>query len=52
MNLLNLPIPLSYTSDFPIIQYDDDTLIIMEGGPGQFVFLKCPLQTYALSSGL
>jgi hypothetical protein len=22
MNLLNLPIPLSYTSDFPIIQYD------------------------------
>jgi hypothetical protein len=25
MNLSNLPIPFSYTSDFPIIQYDDDS---------------------------
>jgi retron-type reverse transcriptase len=29
--LLNLPIPLQYTSDFPILQYADDTLIIIEG---------------------
>jgi hypothetical protein len=31
MDLLKLPIPLTFTSDFPIIQYADDTLIIMEG---------------------
>jgi hypothetical protein len=31
MNLLKLPIPLEFTSDFPIIQYADETLIIMEG---------------------
>ena len=31
VGLLNQPIPLNYTSDFPIIQYADDTLIIMEG---------------------
>jgi hypothetical protein len=31
MNLLNLPIPLQSSSDFPVIQYADDTLIILEG---------------------
>jgi hypothetical protein len=36
LGFLNLPIPLSSTSDFPIIQYADDTLIIMEGMPGNF----------------
>jgi hypothetical protein len=29
LNILKLPIPLAYTTDFPIIQYADDTLIIM-----------------------
>lgn len=28
--LINLPIPLRYTTDFPIIQYTDDTLLVME----------------------
>lgn len=28
---LNLPIPLQYSTDFPILQYADDTIIIMEG---------------------
>ena len=32
-NLLNLPIPLQYSDDFPILQYADDTLIIMEACP-------------------
>jgi len=31
MGLLKLPIPLNYSSDFPVVQYADDTLIIMEG---------------------
>ena len=29
--LINLPIPLQYTSDFPILQYADATLIFMQG---------------------
>jgi hypothetical protein len=40
LHLLNLPIPLEYTNHFPIIQYADDTLIIMEGCAKQLVFLK------------
>jgi hypothetical protein len=50
MNLL--PIPLNYTLDFPIIQYVDDTLIIMEGCARQLFFLKSLLQTFAASSCL
>jgi hypothetical protein len=52
LNMLNLPIPLEYTNDFRIIQYADDTLIIMEGCTKQLVFLKSLLQTFASSSGL
>ena len=33
LGLLKLPIPLTSTNDFPIVQYADDTLIIMEGDP-------------------
>jgi retron-type reverse transcriptase len=49
LNLVQLPIPLTYTSDFPIIQYADDTLIIMEGCARQLIFLKSLLQTFATS---
>jgi hypothetical protein len=31
--LLRLPIEVGYTDDFPIIQYADDTLLIMEACP-------------------
>jgi len=31
LGLLHLPIPLAFSTDFPVIQYADDTLIIMEG---------------------
>ena len=37
---LNLPITLSYTSDFPVLQYVDDTLIIMESCRNQLNALK------------
>ena len=37
---LNLPIPLPYTSDVPILQYVDDTLIIMESCRNQLNALK------------
>jgi len=39
LGLLKLPIPLESDTDFPIIQYADDTLIIMEGEPRQLFSL-------------
>jgi hypothetical protein len=39
-NLLHLPIHLNSTSDFPILQYADDTLIIMEACARQLIFLE------------
>jgi hypothetical protein len=48
MNLIQIPIPLAYTSDFPILQYAVDTLIIMEGCPRQLFFLKSLLQSFLL----
>jgi hypothetical protein len=50
--LLNLAIPLQYTKDFPILQYADDTLIIMEGCGRQLFILKALLNTFADSSGV
>jgi hypothetical protein len=52
LNILKLPIPLAYTNDFLIIQYADDTLIIMEGCARQLVFLKSLLHSFANSTGL
>jgi hypothetical protein len=52
LNLLNLPLPLVSSTNFPILQYADDTLIIMEGCARQLVFLKSLLQTLATSTGL
>lgn len=52
MGLLNLPIPLRSSTDFPIVQYADDTLIIMEGDARQLFFLKSMLQSFFESTGL
>jgi hypothetical protein len=52
MGLLHLPIPLQSSQDFPIIQYADDTLLIMEGDPRQLFFLKTLLQNFSDSTGL
>lgn len=49
---LQLPIPLCYTQDFPILQYAYDTLIVMEGCPSQLLHLKGILSDYAVSTGL
>jgi hypothetical protein len=38
--------------DFPVIQYADDTLIILEGDPRQLFFLKTLLHNFSESSGL
>ena len=49
--LLRLPIPAP-SSDFPVIQYADDTLIILEASATQIFFLKCVLQSFSDSTGL
>lgn len=41
--LINLTIPLNSNLDFLIIQYADDTLIILEGDARQLLFLKSTL---------
>jgi hypothetical protein len=50
--LLSLPIEVGYTSDFPVIQYTDDTLMIMEASSKQLFALKALLNTFADSTGL
>src|SRR6185437_14339290 len=51
-NLLNLPIPLQYSEDFPILQYADDTLVIMEACTQQMAVLKAILQDFSNLTGL
>jgi hypothetical protein len=50
--LLNLPIPERCGSDFSIVQYGDDTLMVLEACPKQMVDLKALLNTFAESTGL
>jgi hypothetical protein len=50
--ILKLPIPLSCGSDFPVIQYADDTILILEACPRQLFFLKAMLNSFADSTGL
>jgi hypothetical protein len=52
MGLLRLPIHVGYTSNFPIIQYIDDTLLVMEACPMKLIVLKAILNTFADSTGL
>jgi hypothetical protein len=40
LNLLKLPLPDRCGQDFPIVQYADDTLFIMEACPKRLFFLK------------
>jgi hypothetical protein len=50
--LINLPILGTNTMDFPIVQYADDTLLVMEACPAQLTHLKDLLQTFSTSTGL
>ena len=38
--ILNLPLDLQHSTDYPIVQYVDDTLIIMEASARQLITLK------------
>jgi len=50
--LLTLPIPLTHSQDFPVLQYANDTLIIMEGKLNQLAAPKDILNQFSLSTGL
>jgi hypothetical protein len=50
--LPRLPIQVGYTSDFPIVQYVDDTLLVIEVCPQQLFALKAILNIYVDSTGL
>jgi hypothetical protein len=52
MGRLRVPLNVGYTSDFPIIQYADHTLLIMEACPQQLFVLKALLNTFADSTCL
>jgi hypothetical protein len=49
--LLRLPIPVNQT-DFPIVQYADDTILILEADPEQLAVLKQTLLDFSVSTGL
>lgn len=49
---LTLPIPTRFTNDFPVIQYADDTLIVMEASETQLNTLQNILNSFALATGL
>jgi hypothetical protein len=49
--LLRAPIPHD-DHEFPIIQYADDTLLILQADANQLFFLKALLNSYETSSGL
>jgi len=51
-DLLMSPIPLIYTEDFPIVQYADDTLLIMEACSRQLLNLKALLHSFRESTRL
>lgn len=50
-DILKLPIPQP-TEDFPVVQYADDTLLIMQADARQLFCLKAILNTFAISTGL
>jgi retron-type reverse transcriptase len=51
IGLLTLPIPQPM-SDFPIVQYADDTLMLLQADARQLFFLKALLHSFYTSTGL
>lgn len=49
MNMLQPPIPQPMT-DYPIVQYADDTLLIMKADAQQLIFLKTLLNFFFAES--
>jgi len=52
MGILKHPLSDTFGGDFPIVQYDDDTLLILPGDARTFFNHKCLLRSFSDSSGL
>jgi hypothetical protein len=52
IGLLQIPLDLLHTSDFPVIQYTDDTILVMSASQREIFCLKALLHTYSESTGL
>jgi hypothetical protein len=50
--IIDTPIPFHACLDFPVVQYDDDTPVILKPEAKNLVCLKALLQTFAKSTGL
>jgi hypothetical protein len=46
------PLGPDFGGDFPIIQYAEDTLVVLPIGPTQIAHLKTVLKDFAYSTGL
>jgi retron-type reverse transcriptase len=51
-NVLSKPIPCPPCPEFPVIQYADDTLLVMKADANQLLCLKSILHSFAASTGL
>jgi hypothetical protein len=52
LGILKLPIQQGCGQDFPIIQYADNTIMVLEACQKQIFFLKAVLNSFAESTGL
>ena len=52
MGILKHPLSDTFGVDFPIVQYADDTLLILLGDARTLFSLKCLLRSFSDSSGL
>jgi hypothetical protein len=50
--LFQMPIPTPSSHGFPVIQYADDTIIIMKTSQKELLCLKAFLETFGQSTGL
>ena len=52
IGIISVPITIASCPDFPVIQYADDTLLVMQADAIQIVCLKAILHTFATATGL
>ena len=52
LNLITSPLRVTSCPDFPIFQYADDTLVIMQANARHLICLKALLNTFASATGL
>lgn len=52
MGIFTLPLPLDHCSDYPVIQYADDTVLFMKASQQELFALKVLLQSFTQFTGL